>query len=107
MEVYPTYYYTDFVVASSELNPELSFGLELDPGNNYSSCMTIFVLYNQSLEQFEESFNSTIVREAMMSEDWDLSDFGGFWAGWFAGTRSFPSGGRTNTFWRICLRLLD
>ena len=93
LEVYPTYYYTDFTLASSELNPELSLDLAYDPGDNYSNCLTIFALYNLSLEQFEESFNSTLVKETMVGENWSKSDFGAFWAGWFAGTRSYPFGG--------------
>ncbi len=92
LEVYPTYYYTNFTVTSSDLNAELSLDLEYDPNDNYSNCLTIFALYNLSLQQFEETFNSTLVKEKMVGEDWKKSDFGAFWAGWFVGTKSFPFG---------------
>lgn len=83
LEFYSTYYDTNFTVASSDTNAELSFDLNLDFGDNYTSCTTVWILYQLPPEQFAESFNLTEVRDAMMSEDWDVEDFGAFWAGWF------------------------
>ncbi|MBE0527179.1 MAG: hypothetical protein IH631_09570, partial [Candidatus Thorarchaeota archaeon] len=88
---YPAYYYTNFTVASSDLNAELSLVLDIDAGNNYTSSTTFFILYRFSLEQFEDSFNSTIVREAMMGGDWDVDDFDAFWGGWFSGISNHPA----------------
>lgn len=104
LEAYPTYYYTNFTVASSELNPELSFDLDLDTGDNYTDCIIIWALYNLSLDQFEDIFNSTIMQEAMSSGDWDPEDFNAIWAGWFAGLffphwNSVPPGEYVFVFW--------
>ncbi len=105
LDFYPTYYYTNFTIASSDTNAELSFDLNLDFYNNYTSCTTIWILYQLQLEQFEGSFNLTEVRNAMMSEDWEVEDFDAFWAGWFIGNTFFPfwepvtSGAYVFVFW--------
>ncbi len=90
LEFYPTYYYANFTITSSDTNAQLSFDLNLDFGDNYTSCTTSWVLYQLQPQQFEDIFNLTDVRNAMMSEDWDVDDFDAFWAGWFIEGTFFP-----------------
>lgn len=91
LELYPTYYYTDFKVAGTDLNAELSIDIRIDFGGNYGDCLTLFALYNLPLVQFEESFNVTEVSEIMKRNDWELADLGAIWGGWFVGSPSFIS----------------
>jgi len=83
LEFYPQYYYTNFTVASSDPNAELSFNLDLDFGGNYTDGINTWILYQLLPEQFEESFNITDVHDIMLG-NWDIDDFGAFWAGWFS-----------------------
>jgi len=101
---YPQYYHTNFTVANSESNAELSFNLDLDFGGNYTDCVTIWILYQLLPEQFEESFNITDVHDIMLG-NWDVDDFGAFWAGWFSVSNSppiwspIPAGAYVFVFW--------
>jgi hypothetical protein len=81
LESYPTYYYTNFTVASSDPNAKLSYHLNVDSGNNFSSYMIYKILYQLQLEQFEEDFNATEARNILTAEEWDLDDIGAFFAG--------------------------
>jgi hypothetical protein len=106
LEFYPmNYYFANFTVASSDTNAEFSFDINLDFGGNYTSCTTLWVLYQLLPEQFEETFNLTEVHNSMSEEDWEVEDFGAFWAGWFIGNSLFPfwepvpSGAYVLVFW--------
>jgi hypothetical protein len=81
-ESYPTYYYVNFTVDNSEMNPQLSFDIELDFAGNYSSFLTSWCLYQLSPAQFEQDFNVTEVRESMSGENWTHD---AYWSGWFFG----------------------
>lgn len=85
LEYYPTYYYTNFSVASSDTNAELSIDIGLDFGGNSSDCTVIWALYELPLEQFVETFNVTEADDAMATNTWEPEDFGAVWAGWFHG----------------------
>ena len=89
LELYPTYYYADFKVRSTDFNAELLIDLRIDFGGNYGSCVTLWALYKLPQVQFEEIFNVTEVSEAMKRNDWKPADFGAIWGGWFAGSHSF------------------
>ncbi len=102
VEYYPSYNYVNLTVDDSDMNAEISF--DIDRSGNYTDCITIWVLYQLSPNQFEEDFNVTEVND-LMSGGWDLDDFGGFWAGWFAGNtfspfwEPVPAGDYVFVFW--------
>lgn len=81
LESYPMYHYTNFTVSNSDINAEISFHLNVDSGNNFSSYMIYSILYQLHLEQFEEDFNVTEARNILTAEEWDLDDIGAFLAG--------------------------
>ena len=85
LESYPMYYYANFTVASSDTNAKISIDVDLDYGDNYTSCTTLWILYQLPLEEFEANFNLSQARDTMTREDWDLDDLDAFWAGWYIG----------------------
>ena len=85
LESYPMYYYANFTVDSSDTNAKLSIDVNIDYGDNYTSCTTLWILYQLPLEEFEENFNLSQARDTITGGDWDVDDLDAFWAGWFIG----------------------
>ncbi|MFW9953293.1 MAG: hypothetical protein ACFFD3_01985 [Candidatus Thorarchaeota archaeon] len=93
LQAYPTYYYTSFTVENADSNAVIRINLDVERGGNFSQYSTMWILYQLTQFQFEESFNITEVYNIMHSGDWSENwTVHYFWLGGILGDYILPSG---------------
>ncbi len=80
IDFYPDYYVANFTITRSYYHPELIIDIDVERGDNGCSYLISWRLYNETVQDFQESFNITEAK----------SYFESYWGGWQAGDVGFP-----------------